>query len=107
MHSCKIYVGNLAWATDENALGSHFNCIGKVNEAVVMRSEGRSRGFGFVTFSSSEEAERAITTMNDTELVSCYTTARSLWYGFFLSDLHLCFMDVSCFILFLRGGGDL
>ncbi|KNE90608.1 hypothetical protein PSTG_15926 [Puccinia striiformis f. sp. tritici PST-78] len=68
--SCKIYVGNLAWATDENALGSHFTTIGEVKGAVVMRSEGRSRGFGFVTFAAPEQAKRAIDTMYDSELVS-------------------------------------
>lgn len=66
--SCKIYVGNLAWATDENALGSHFTSIGKVKEAVVMRTEGRSRGFGFVTFATPDEAKQAIATMYDSEL---------------------------------------
>lgn len=68
MSSCKVYVGNLAWGTDDPTLGSHFAPIGQVKDAVVMRSEGRSRGFGFVTFSSVQEAERAIATMNDTEL---------------------------------------
>ncbi|KAI9603165.1 hypothetical protein H4Q26_002480 [Puccinia striiformis f. sp. tritici PST-130] len=67
--SCKIYVGNLAWATDENALGSHFTTIGEVKGAVVMRSEGRSRGFGFVTFAAPEQAKRAIDTMYDSELI--------------------------------------
>lgn len=66
--SCKIYVGNLAWATDENALGSHFASVGVVKEAVVMRSEGRSRGFGFVTFSTPDQAKQAISTMYDSEL---------------------------------------
>ncbi|PLW37587.1 hypothetical protein PCASD_09053 [Puccinia coronata f. sp. avenae] len=67
--SCKIYVGNLAWATDENALGSHFANIGEVKGAVVMRTEGRSRGFGFVTFATPEQAKRAIETMYDSELM--------------------------------------
>jgi len=66
--SCKIYVGNLAWATDENALGAHFGSVGEVKGAVVMRSEGRSRGFGFVTFATPEQAKRAIETMYDSEL---------------------------------------
>ncbi|EGG07717.1 uncharacterized protein MELLADRAFT_62481 [Melampsora larici-populina 98AG31] len=68
MSSCKVYVGNLAWGTDDPTLGAHFAPIGQVKDAVVMRSEGRSRGFGFVTFSSVQEAEHAIATMNDTEL---------------------------------------
>ncbi|KAA1130490.1 hypothetical protein PGTUg99_008233 [Puccinia graminis f. sp. tritici] len=68
--SCKIYVGNLAWATDENALSSHFASVGEVKGAVVMRSEGRSRGFGFVTFANPEQAKQAIDTMYDSELVS-------------------------------------
>ncbi|KAH9815949.1 hypothetical protein DFH28DRAFT_1082182 [Melampsora americana] len=69
MSSCKVYVGNLAWGTDDPTLGAHFAPIGQVKDAVVMRSEGRSRGFGFVTFSSVQEAEHAIATMNDTELL--------------------------------------
>lgn len=32
------------------------------------RDTGRSRGFGFVTFSASQEADQAITGMNDQEL---------------------------------------
>lgn len=66
--SCKIYVGNLAWATDENALSAHFATVGEVKGAVVMRIEGRSRGFGFVTFANPEQAKRAIETMYDSEL---------------------------------------
>jgi RNA recognition motif-containing protein len=35
------------------------------------RETGRSRGFGFVTYSSSEEAEAAIAGLNEQEYVSC------------------------------------
>ncbi|KAA1078647.1 hypothetical protein PGTUg99_005507 [Puccinia graminis f. sp. tritici] len=76
--SCKIYVGNLAWATDENALSSHFASVGEVKGAVVMRSEGRSRGFGFVTFANPEQAKQAIDTMYDSELRMMHEYGRRL-----------------------------
>ncbi|KAA1065977.1 hypothetical protein PGT21_017198 [Puccinia graminis f. sp. tritici] len=91
--SCKIYVGNLAWATDENALSSHFASVGEVKGAVVMRSEGRSRGFGFVTFANPEQAKQAIDTMYDSELRmmhECFHTP---------SRIALCQVEVSYKVL--------
>ncbi|KAJ3220713.1 Glycine-rich RNA-binding protein 4, mitochondrial [Clydaea vesicula] len=66
----KVFVGNLSWNTNEESLRSHFSQYGDVTDAVVLtdRETGRSRGFGFVTFSSSEEAEKAVQEMNEQEL---------------------------------------
>jgi RNA recognition motif-containing protein len=62
----KLFVGNLSFNTTENDLQDAFAAHGTVLEAILMqdRSTGRSRGFGFVTMSTSEEAQNAISAMN-------------------------------------------
>jgi RNA recognition motif-containing protein len=60
--STNIYVGNLAFSTDSDALRSLFAQYGEVTSAQVIadRDTGRSRGFGFVEMPSAEEATKAI-----------------------------------------------
>ncbi len=60
--SSKLYVGNLSFDTTENDLQDHFAQAGTVTEAALMQDNmtGRSRGFAFVTMSSTEEAQKAI-----------------------------------------------
>ncbi|KAG5243351.1 ribonucleoprotein [Salix suchowensis] len=64
--SNRVYVGNLSWNVDNMALESLFREKGKVMDAKVVydRETGRSRGFGFVTYSSAEEVEDAIDSLN-------------------------------------------
>jgi hypothetical protein len=64
--STKLFVGNLSFNTTDQSLQDTFAAHGTVMEAVVMldRMSGRSRGFGFVTMSSPEEAQRAIDSLN-------------------------------------------
>ncbi|XP_042418015.1 29 kDa ribonucleoprotein, chloroplastic-like [Zingiber officinale] len=66
----RVYVGNLSWGVDNFALETLFSGQGKVLEARVIydRESGRSRGFGFVTYSSAEEVDNAITTLNGADL---------------------------------------
>ncbi|CAL9073293.1 hypothetical protein MUK42_09275 [Musa troglodytarum] len=66
----KVYVGNLSWGVDNLALETLFSEQGKVLEAKVVydRESGRSRGFGFVTYSSAEEVDNAIASLNGTDL---------------------------------------
>ncbi|KAJ5155328.1 hypothetical protein N7492_008131 [Penicillium capsulatum] len=68
--SSKLFVGGLAWATTDDSLRDAFSEFGQVLDAVVLkdRESGRSRGFGFVTFSSPEEANAAIDGLNEQEL---------------------------------------
>jgi len=65
----KLFIGGLAWHTDENALRQKFEEFGTVEEAVVVkdRDTGRSRGFGFVRYGQDQDAEAAITAMNNIE----------------------------------------
>ena len=60
--STKLYVGNLSFDTTEMDLQDHFAQVGTVTEAALMQDKftGKSRGFAFVTMSSAEEAQKAI-----------------------------------------------
>ncbi|EYU44195.1 hypothetical protein MIMGU_mgv1a011550mg [Erythranthe guttata] len=60
--SSKLFVGGLSYSTDEMSLREAFSQYGEVVEARVIldRETGRSRGFGFVTFTSTEAASSAI-----------------------------------------------
>jgi cold-inducible RNA-binding protein len=62
----KLFVGNLSFNTTENDLQDAFAAHGTVLEANLMsdRMSGRSRGFGFVSMSTPEEAQKAIDAMN-------------------------------------------
>ena len=66
----KIYVGNLPFSFNSDKLKEVFSEFGNIDEATVItdRFSGRSKGFGFVTFSNSEEAKSAIEAMNDKEI---------------------------------------
>jgi len=66
----KLFVGGLSWDTTDDGLRSAFETFGEVREAKVItdRETGRSRGFGFVTYSNSGDATNAMAEMNGTEL---------------------------------------
>ena len=65
-----MFVGGLAWATRDESLKEHFSQCGEVTDAKVImeRDTGRSRGFGFVTFSDAETASKARDTLNGSDL---------------------------------------
>jgi len=58
----KLYVGNIDYTATESELASHFSRYGQVEfvNIPVNRYTGKTRGFGFVTFVSKEDAERAM-----------------------------------------------
>lgn len=62
----KLYVGNLAFSVDSNSLSELFAAHGTVESAKLItdRDSGRSKGFGFVEMSSSEEALECINHLN-------------------------------------------
>ncbi len=68
--SNKLFVGNLSFNTTENDLQAAFATHGTVTETNLMmdRETGRPRGFGFITMSSADEAQKAIAAMNGKEI---------------------------------------
>ncbi|KAJ9558917.1 hypothetical protein OSB04_013531, partial [Centaurea solstitialis] len=65
-NSNTVYVGNLSWSVDDEVLETLFWEHGNVMKAKVYRDKdsGRSRGFGFVTYSSADEAYRAVESLD-------------------------------------------
>jgi cold-inducible RNA-binding protein len=66
----KLYVGNLPYEIGEAELQELFGRAGNVDTISVMRdaATGRARGFAFVEMSTAEEAERAISELNESQL---------------------------------------
>ncbi len=66
----KLYVGGLPYSTTEQQLQELFTPHGSVTSAKIItdRYTGQSRGFGFVEMATSEEAQKAITALNGTQM---------------------------------------
>ncbi|XP_022766080.1 small RNA-binding protein 11, chloroplastic [Durio zibethinus] len=66
----KLFVGGLSFYTTEKGLLEAFSQYGQVMEAKIItdRVSDKSKGFGFVTYASQDEAEKAIAEMNGKEL---------------------------------------
>nr|BFD61622.1 hypothetical protein BdHM001_03030 [Bdellovibrio sp. HM001] len=66
----KLYVGNLPYSVDDEALHQHFAQFGAVDSAKVImdRDTGRSKGFGFVEMADDSAADQAIERGNGVEL---------------------------------------
>jgi len=67
--SKKLYIGNLSYSTTDEELKNIFSEAGSVDSANVIRDKfsGRSRGFGFVEMSTSNDAKKAIDMFNEKE----------------------------------------
>lgn len=65
-----IYAGNLAYSVTDQSLEELFSEFGTVTSARVIqdRDTGRSKGFGFVEMSTSEESNAAIEALNGKEI---------------------------------------
>jgi cold-inducible RNA-binding protein len=68
--SAKLYVGNLSYDTSEASLRTAFEAHGEVTSVnlITDRDSGRPKGFGFVEMGSAEDAEKARTALNGTQL---------------------------------------
>jgi len=66
----KLYVGGLPYAVTDARLEEIFSAHGTVESANVIADKftGQSRGFGFVEMSSGDEAQKAIESLNGTQL---------------------------------------
>ncbi len=70
MSEPKIYVGNLSYGTTEDKLTAFFGQFGTIKETRLIkdRATGDSKGFGFITYESADEANQAVEKANDVEL---------------------------------------
>lgn len=70
MSNSKLYVGNLSFDLDENAIRAAFEECGEVTEVymVMDKMTGRPRGFAFVTMGSADDAQAAIEQLHGREL---------------------------------------
>jgi RNA recognition motif-containing protein len=66
----KLYVGNLPYSVNDEALKEFFSAAGEVTSATIItdRMSGRSKGFGFVEMSSEAEAQAGIKMFNGKEV---------------------------------------
>ncbi|KAH9298179.1 hypothetical protein KI387_029861, partial [Taxus chinensis] len=66
----RCFVGGLSWSTDDRSLKDAFRPFGQVSDSKVVndRETGRSRGFGFVTFTDEQSMRDAIEGMNGRDL---------------------------------------
>jgi len=68
--STKLFVGSLPWSVNDKTLQQTFEAHGTVVSAKIItdRDTGRSRGFGFVEMENPTDAEKAIRSLNNSEL---------------------------------------
>jgi RNA recognition motif-containing protein len=66
----KLFVGNISWDATDDSLKELFSQVGTVLEAKIITDKfsGRSKGFGFVTMETEEEAAAAVEQLNGKEL---------------------------------------
>jgi len=67
----KLYVGNLSYNITEDALRDVFTPLGEVQSVKIITdaATGRSKGFGFVEMTNDEDADKAISTLNGTNVM--------------------------------------
>ncbi len=70
MSNRKLFVGGLSWNTSEEGFRRAFEKFGNIEDARIIldRETGRSRGFGFITFSDDGSAQNAMSEMDGTDL---------------------------------------
>ncbi|CAG9312175.1 unnamed protein product [Blepharisma stoltei] len=62
-----LYVTNISYSTRESDLEEAFSKFGKITQCKIVKDQktNKSRGFGFVSFESIDNAEEAIKEMNN------------------------------------------
>lgn len=69
MSNRSVYVGNLSFEVDSQDLAEHFEKAGRVVHAKVVYSpEQKHKGFAFVEFQTTEDAENSVSVFHDTFL---------------------------------------
>jgi len=65
-----VFVANLPFTVDDDSLAKIFSNTNAINAHVVKTKAGRSRGYGFVEFATSEQQMKAIESLNNTNVES-------------------------------------
>lgn len=62
MNANKIYVGNIPYSTDENAVRDFFAPCGEIEEIILIKDKftNQLKGFGFITFKAQTSAQEAL-----------------------------------------------
>ena len=70
MQKQNLFIGSLAYATNDDSLKAFFEQVGPVASARVItdRDSGRSKGFGFVEFENEADNQKAVDQLNGQEL---------------------------------------
>jgi len=70
MATQNLFIGSLAYSTNDDSLKAFFEQIGAVSSARVVtdRDSGRSKGFGFVEFEDEANNQKAVDELNGKEL---------------------------------------
>jgi len=65
-----IYVGNLSYQTTEDEIRQAFEGHGQISSCSIIKDKfsGESKGFGFVEMASKDDAMKAISGLNGTEM---------------------------------------
>jgi len=66
----KLFIGNLPFTMEEEELKTKLEEFGKVESIKIIkdRETGKSRGFGFASYETQAEAEKAIVALNNQEI---------------------------------------
>ena len=70
--SKKLFVGNIDWNISEDELREAFAVHGDIEECIIIKDKmtNRSKGFGFVTFTTDSDADKAIAALDGAEINS-------------------------------------
>ena len=70
MEENKLFVEGISWNLTVDELRAAFAAVGEVKDCVIImdRETGKSKGFGFVTMGTADEAQKAIESLNGTAL---------------------------------------
>lgn len=68
--SKKLFIGNIDWNATQDELQALFAPFGETEECVIVTDKfsGRSKGFGFVSFTNDADADKAVEALNGTKL---------------------------------------
>jgi len=65
----KLFVGNINWNASKEDLENIFGEYGELEEAILIKDEnGRSKGFGFITYVNDADALKAAAELNNFQI---------------------------------------